>query len=202
MRRRCGHVLGISPQAHADDCLSRSHRGQDTAAGQRLALTEGALDLFPDPPQLRKRVLAAFHDEPVRMLEPEAQRGVVPGGIAGERGDDAHGRLVVEPRSRPLPGVLLAVPDYGLEVACQDRLELRQVTQILPVVHGPPPISSPQPVSMPTRPAEHQDSLYLTYADECSALNRGNAPGLLTQPRGLGRWAGSRPSLRNAIALQ
>jgi hypothetical protein len=48
--------------------------------------------------------------------EPGAQRGVVLGKIGGERGDDAHGRLVVEPHSRPGPGVFLPVADDECEV--------------------------------------------------------------------------------------
>jgi len=47
----------------------------------------------------------------------------VPGGIAGERGDETHGRFVVEPCSCPGPWVLLATADNEFEVTSQDRLD-------------------------------------------------------------------------------
>jgi len=75
------------------------------------------------PPQIRERMLPALHDEPIRMPEPGAQRGVVPGDIAGERGDDTHGRLVVEPRSCPGPWALLAIAGDEFEVTSQGRLD-------------------------------------------------------------------------------
>jgi hypothetical protein len=53
------------------------------------------------------------------MPEPAAQRGVVLGGIAGERGDDTHARFVVEPRSCPGPWVLLAIAGGEFEVTSQ-----------------------------------------------------------------------------------
>jgi hypothetical protein len=56
------------------------------------------------------------------------------GGIAGERGDDTHGRFVVPPRSRPRLRVLLAVAGDDLEVTPQGRLELRRVAQAVQVI--------------------------------------------------------------------
>ena len=53
------------------------------------------------------------------MPEPGAQRGVVPGDVAGERGDDTHGRFVAGPRSCPGPRVLLAIAGDELEVTSQ-----------------------------------------------------------------------------------
>ena len=156
-----GHVLLVGPQAHADDCLSLSYGGEDLAAGLYLALAEGALDLFSYPPQVRERVLPALHDKPVRMLEPGAQRGVVRGGIAGERGDDTHGRLVVPPRSRPGLWVLLAVAGDDLEVTSQGRLERTRVAQTVQVIHGA--LQSPAVNRQAFRlgPAEYQESLCL-----------------------------------------
>ena len=75
------------------------------------------------------------------MPEPGAQRGVVPGGIAGERGDDTHSRFVGEPRSRPGPRVLLAIADDEFEVTSQSRLDQLFVAQTVQVVHGA--LSSP-----------------------------------------------------------
>jgi hypothetical protein len=103
---------------------------------------EGALDLLSHPPQVRQRVLPALHDEPARMPEPGAQRGVVRGGIAGECGDDAHGRLVVPPRSRRSLRMLLAVAGDDLKVTLQSRLELTSVSQTVQVIHGALFISS------------------------------------------------------------
>ena len=82
------------------------------------------------------------------MPEPGAQRGVVPGGVAGERGDDTHGRFVVEPRSRPGPGVLLAIADDEFEVTSQGRLDQLFVAETVQVVHGALSISSRQWVSV------------------------------------------------------
>jgi len=76
-------------------------------------------DLLSYPPQTTERELPALHHEPVRMPEPAAQRGVVLGGIAGERGDDTHARFVVEPRSCPGPWVLLAIAGGEFEVTSQ-----------------------------------------------------------------------------------
>ena len=58
------------------------------------------------------------------------------GNVAGERGDDAHGRLVVEPHSRPDPRVLLPVEGDELEVTLQRRLGQLRVAEIVRAVHG------------------------------------------------------------------
>ena len=82
------------------------------------------------------------------MPEPGAQRGVVLGDIAGERGDDTHGRFVVEPRSCPGPWVLLAIVGDEFEVTSQGRLDQLFVAETVQVVHGALSISSRQWVSV------------------------------------------------------
>jgi hypothetical protein len=151
---------------------------------------EGALDLFSHPPQVRERVLPALHDEPAWMLEPGAQRSGVPGGIAGECGDDTHGRLVVPPRSRPGPWVLLAIADDDIEVTSQGRLELRCVAQTVQVIHGALPISSRQSVSVQAWACRMPKFLALsvTGTDVLRAI-AGNAPGLPTHPESAGAGA-------------
>jgi hypothetical protein len=99
-------------------------------------LPEGALDLVSYLPEIRKRVRPLLHDEPARVTEPGAQRGVMLGSIAGERGDDVHGRLVVEPHSRPRLRVLLPVAGDELEVTLQRRLDQLRVAEIVQPVHG------------------------------------------------------------------
>ena len=76
------------------------------------------------------------------MPEPGAQRGLMLGGIAGERGDNTHVRLVLEPRSRPGPRVLLAIAGDELEVTAQGRLDQCYVAQTVPVIHGALSLSS------------------------------------------------------------
>ena len=78
------------------------------------------------------------------MPEPGAQRGVVPGDIAGERGHDTHGRFVVEPRSRPGASVLLAIAGDEFEVTPQGRLDQLFVAQTVQVVQVALSISSRQ----------------------------------------------------------
>jgi hypothetical protein len=78
------------------------------------------------------------------MPEPGAQRGVGLGDIAGERGDDTHGRFVVEPRSCPGPRMLLAIAGDELEVTSQGRLDQLFVAQTVQVIHGALSISSCQ----------------------------------------------------------
>jgi hypothetical protein len=142
---------------------SRTFGGEDPAAGLRGSLLEGALDLLSYPPQIRERVLPALHDEPIRMPEPGAQRSVVLGDIAGERGDDTHGRFVVEPRSRPGPWVLLAIADDEFEVTSQGRLDQLFVAQTVQVVHSALSISSRQWVNVQALgPAEYEKSLPLS----------------------------------------
>lgn len=89
-----GEVLLVGSQAHADDSLSLADGGEDLATGLRGSLLEGALDLLSDPPQTGERVRPPLHHQPIGMPELGAQRGVALGDIAGERGDDAHGRFV------------------------------------------------------------------------------------------------------------
>jgi len=162
-----GQVLLVRPQGHADDSRSLSDGGEDLAAGLRGPLLEGALDLLSYLPQIRKRVLPALHDEPVRVPEPGAQRGVVLAGISGERGNDTHGRLVIPPRSRPGLWVLLAITGDELEVTSQGRLDQLFVTQAIQVVHCAPPVSSRQWVSVQARglPATKALSLSVTGMD-------------------------------------
>lgn len=137
-----GQVLLVGSQGHADDSLSLSDGGEDPATNLRGSLLEGALDLLSYPPQITERVLPALHDEPIRMPEPGAQRGVVLGGIADERGDDTHGRFVVEPRSRPGPRVLLAIGGDEFEVTSQGRLDQLLVAETVQVVLGALPVSA------------------------------------------------------------
>ena len=93
-------------------------------------------------PQIRQRMLSDLHDEPARMLEPGAQRDAMLGGIAGERGDNPHVRLVLEPRSRSGPRVLLAIAGDELEVTAQGRLDQCYVAQTVQVIHGALSLSS------------------------------------------------------------
>jgi len=70
------------------------------------------------------------------MLEPGAQRSVMLGGIAGERVDNTHVWLVLEPGSCPGPRVLLAIVGDDLEVTAQGRLDQCYVAQTVQVIHG------------------------------------------------------------------
>jgi hypothetical protein len=90
--------------------------GEDRAAGHGGSLLEGALDLLSYLPEIRERVRTPLHHEPAGVTEAGAHRCVMLGDIGGESGDDVHGRLVVEPHSRPGPRVLLPVAGDELEV--------------------------------------------------------------------------------------
>ena len=116
-------VLLVGSQDYLDDCLSQPDGGKDSATRLRSLLLEDALDLLAYPPQTGERVRHSLCDEPVRVSEPGAQHGVVLGDIVGERGDDTHGRLIVEPRSRLGLRMLLAVADDELKVTLQRRLD-------------------------------------------------------------------------------
>jgi hypothetical protein len=135
-RELAGHVLLVGSQVDVDDCLSLPDWGEDRAAGLRGPLPEGALDLGSYLPEIRERVRPLLHDEPAGVTEAGAQRGVMLGDIAGERGDDTNGRLVVEPHSRPGPWVLLPVAGDELDVTSQRRVDRLPVAEIVEVVHG------------------------------------------------------------------
>jgi hypothetical protein len=67
----------VGSQGYVDDCLSQPDGGKDPAARLRSLLLEGALDLLSYPPETGERVRHPLSDEPARVSEPGAQRGIV-----------------------------------------------------------------------------------------------------------------------------